>query len=269
MHSQIIHLRLVTCIAGFSAILLLFIFSWYFTKRMIIPLENNQKEQLIFTASASHELRSPLTVLRSGIEVLRQTKDPRERNHFLDLMYEESTHMQNLINSLLLLANADSRHMPLNMENCQPDSLLINIYEKYESIAIKKQIALSINLPEEFLPDCYCSREKITQAFSILMNNALSYTPSGGKICISLKFTKPYLVFSFSDTGCGIPDSEKNLIFKRFYRSEQSHTDKEHFGLGLCIAKEIVNAHKGKIWVEDNGSSTGSCFYVKLPISIT
>ena len=96
------------------------------------------------------------------------------------------------------------------------------------------------------------------------MDNALSYTPSGGKICISLKFIKPYLVFSFSDTGCGVPDNEKTLIFGRFYRSEHNHTDKEHFGLGLCIAKEIVSAHNGKIWVENNAYK-GSCFYVKLP----
>lgn len=268
MQSQIVNMRLVICFAGIAAILLLFIFSWHFTKRMIIPLEKSQKEQTLFIAAASHELRSPLTVLRSGIEVLRQTDDPGEQSHFLDLMYEESTHMQNLTNNLLLLANADSKHMPLDMQNCQPDGLLINIYEKYESIAAKKQIALSISLPEELLPDCYCSREKITQVFSILMDNALSYTHPGGEISISVQLVKPYLVFSFSDTGYGVPDEEKELVFKRFYRSGHSHsrTDKEHFGLGLCIAKEIVNAHKGKIWVEDN-TCKGSCFYVKLPVS--
>ena len=264
MQEQIVRLRLVTFLSGIAAMLFLFIFSWHFTKRMIIPLEKNQKEQALFTASASHELRSPLTVLRSGIEVLRQTKDPLQQEHFLDLMYEESTHMQNLINNLLLLTNADSEHIPLDMQSCQPDELLINIYEKYEAIAIKKQISLLINLPEEALPSCYCSRERITQVFSVLMDNALSYTSAGGKICISLKFAKPYIIFSFSDTGCGVPDNEKALIFGRFYRSEHNHTDKEHFGLGLCVAKEIVNAHKGKIWVEDNAYK-GSCFYVKLP----
>lgn len=262
----IANLRRIICLAACTAMVLLLIFSWYFTKRIIIPLENSQKQQILFIASASHELRSPLAVLRSGLEVLKTTANTEEQLHFIDLMTEESSRMQNLMNQMLLLANSDSGHLPVHMESCQPDGILLNIYEKYEPLALKKKISLSIALPEEILPDCCLDSERITQVFTILMDNALSYTPSGGKIALSLTFCKPAsLLFCFSDTGCGVPDEEKKRIFDRFYRSEKAHTDKEHFGLGLCIAKEIVSAHKGSIWAEDS-DGTGSRFFVRLPI---
>ncbi|MCI8770146.1 MAG: HAMP domain-containing histidine kinase [Lachnospiraceae bacterium] len=267
------NLRIIVCLAALAAIFLLFIFSWYFTKRIIIPLEESQKQQTLFIASASHELRAPLAVLRSGLEVLKNKITPAEQAHFIDLMTEESSHMQNLVNHMLLLANADSGHLPINPSAYQPDGILINIYEKYETLANKKNIVLFIDLPDELLPNCLCDIERITQVFTILMDNALSYTPAGGSIRLSLTLEPMHphgecLLFCFADTGCGVPETDKKLIFERFYRSEQVHTDKEHFGLGLCIAKEIVRAHKGNIWVEDHNGG-GSCFYVRLPAVFT
>lgn len=262
---QISHFRLIIALTDLAAVSLLFIFSWFFTRRMIIPLETTRQKQMHFIASASHELRAPLAVVHTGLEVLKKTDNPKEQEHFIDLMAEENSRMQKLISDMLLLAGADSGHLPIHQKNCQPDDILINVYEKYEALAEKKQIALSIELPEEMLPDCYCDKERMTQVFSILLDNALSYTPSGGRVCLSLTRHKNFFLFSFSDTGCGIEDSEKKLIFDRFYRSDHAHTDKMHFGLGLCIAKEIITAHQGRIWVEDSAGG-GSCFYVKLPV---
>lgn len=259
-------LRMLVCLAAITAILMLLIFSWHFTRRIIIPLENSQNQQTLFIASASHELRAPLAVLRSGLEVLKDTAASAKQAHFIDLMAEENQRMQNLIDHMLLLANADSGHLPIHMQACQPEEILLNIFEKYEPIAKNKQITLHIDLPEELFPDCYCDAERLTQVFTILMDNALSYTPPGGKISLSLTLHKASLLFRFSDTGCGVPEKEKERIFHRFYRSEKAHTDKEHFGLGLCIAKEIVTAHKGSIWVE-NQTGGGSCFSVMLPPS--
>jgi signal transduction histidine kinase len=114
------------------------------------------------------------------------TITPAEQAHFIDLMTEESSHMQNLVNHMLLLANADSGHLPINPSAYQPDGILINIYEKYETLANKKNIVLFIDLPDELLPNCLCDIERITQVFTILMDNALSYTPAGGSIRLSL-----------------------------------------------------------------------------------
>ncbi len=257
-------LLLIVCLAGMAAIILLFIFSWFFTRRMLIPLEHSRKRQMQFIASASHELRAPLSVMRAGLESLKKTDDPEEQGYFIAYMEEENGRMQNLVSDMLLLANADSDHLPLHMENCQPEELLLNIYEKYEIIARKKEIALSISLSEEIVPDCLCDREKILQVFSVLLDNALSYTPAGGRVCLSLSADKNTLRFFFSDTGCGIPEKERERIFDRFYRSDDAHADKAHFGLGLCIAKEIMEGHHGTIRVEDSKMG-GSCFVVELP----
>ena len=281
-HDRIWQLRLAVLLLGLAAISLLLDFSWLFTRRMIIPLEKSREKQVRFIASASHELRTPLAVLRSGLEVLEKTNDPAERSHFMELMTEESSHMQNLIEDMLFLANADSDHFPIHKTLCQPDELLLDAYEKFEPLATKKKITLSVELPDESseLPDCLCDRERITQVFSILLDNAITYTSettgstlhqqpscSTGKIRLSLRVTPDSLLFQFSDTGCGVPDAEKELIFDRFYRSDHSHTEKTHFGLGLCIAREIIDAHQGSIWVEDSADG-GSCFFVRLPFLI-
>lgn len=177
-NAQIGWLRLSICLVDLAAVFLLFLFSGNFTKRLLIPLKNSREQQTHFIAAASHELRAPLAVIRTGLDALKKSDDVSEQAHFINLMDEESIRMQNLISGMLLLANSDSGRMPLQKTSCQPDE-------------------------------------------------------------------------------------EKALIFSRFYRSDKARFDREHFGLGLSIAGEIVAAHGGKIWVEDN-PDIGSCFAVRL-----
>ena len=143
------------------------------------------------------------------------------------------------------------------------DTILLDAYEKYEPVAVKKQIQLQISLPEETLPDCTCDRERISQVLSILLDNALSYTPLDGKISLSLSFSQGHFLIEVSDNGPGVADGDKKHIFERFYRADNAHTKKEHFGLGLCVANEIIKAHKGKIWVEDR-VPCGASFFILL-----
>lgn len=263
--AEISRLRLMVCLAVLAALFLLLLFSWFFTGRMLVPLEDSRRKQMHFIAAASHELRAPLAVLQSGLEVLQKTDSKREQKRCVKYMEEESSRMQDLIRDLLLLANADSGHLSLQRKLCQPEELLLSAFEKYQPVAGKKEIAMSVSLPEDCIPDCSCDPQKITQVFSILLDNAISYTPCGGKISLSLVQKKNRLCFGFSDTGPGVPDREKEQIFDRFYRADQAHTDKSHFGLGLCIAKEIVQEHQGKLRVED-AKGGGSRFIVELPI---
>lgn len=261
---QIWSLRLFILGADILGLILLSFFSWFFTGKMLIPLEENRKKQTQFVASASHELRTPLAVMLSALEAIRKTDSKEEQTHFSKIMKEEGIRMEHLISDMLLLANSDSKHFHIQPNNCQPDLILLNVYEKYETLARRKSISLRISLPDELLSDCYCDMERMIQLLSILMDNALSYTPKGGTITLSLSVTSATKYrFSVADTGPGIADSEKNLVFERFYRSDNSRTDKEHFGLGLCIAKEIILAHKGKIWIEDN-TPCGTVFIVEF-----
>lgn len=267
---QILLQRLLFFAVDFVALLFLALFSWIFTGRMLLPLETSHRKQADFIAAASHELRSPLAVIRSGVEALQKTDDPALRRHFFQIIDEEGRRMQHLISDMLFLSRSDSRTFPVHLSRCQPDLLLLETYEKYALSARKKKLSLSIELPEERLPACRADPERAAQIFSILLDNAFSYTPEGGAVRLSLAADpgRALLLFRVTDNGPGVPDAEKTRIFDRFYRSQRSHTDKEHFGLGLCIASELARAHRGKLWVED-APGGGAVFTLALPAART
>ena len=182
-------------------------------------------------------------------------------------MSEETVHMKRLIDDMLLLANSDADTLTIKPEACQPDLLLLDTYEKFETLAKKNGLHLILTLPEEILPDCFCDIHRTEQIFSIIVDNALCYTPSGGKVTLSCHAENEMLCFLFEDTGCGISEEKKSHIFERFYRADDAHTDREHFGLGLCIAKELTEKQNGNIQVVDAPIS-GSCFMVQLPCAL-
>lgn len=243
-------------------ILFLGIFFWFFTWRMIQPLIKSRQKQAEFIASASHELRSPLTVMLSALSAMEYAS-PEEAVHFSKTIKQEGTRMGRLIDDMLTLSGTDSSHFTMQKTDVELDTLLLSSYEKFESMARKKSIFLSIALPDGLVPPCHCDKERIEQVLSILLDNALCYTPSGGRIHLSLEVSSDKFILRVSDSGIGIPDSEKQAVFDRFYRCDKSHKDKEHFGLGLCIAQEIIHMHRGKIWVEDTPGG-GSDFVVIL-----
>lgn len=264
---QMLSLRIIVIIANIAAFLLLFLFFHFFIRKMLEPVETAQKKQTQFIASASHELRTPLAVVRSGLESVEKCSNEEERNHFLHLMSEETVHMKRLIDDMLLLANSDADTLTIKPEACQPDLLLLDTYEKFEPLAKKNGLHLILTLPEEILPDCFCDIHRTEQIFSIIVDNALCYTPSGGKVTLSCHAENEMLCFLFEDTGCGISEEKKSHIFERFYRADDAHTDREHFGLGLCIAKELTEKQNGNIQVVDAPIS-GSCFMVQLPCAL-
>lgn len=261
---QVVNQRLLFGASSLSAILLLGIFCWYFTGRMLAPVAKNHQKQVDFVSAASHELRAPLAVILSGTEALEKAESDADRAHFLGLIQQEGIRMQHLISDLLFLARSDSNQLPMHSEIFQPELLLLDIYEQFEALARKKKLSLRLCLSNKQPPSCWCDPERLTQLFTILLDNAFSYTPPGGQITLSLQVSTALLCFSVSDTGCGIPDDQKELIFNRFHRVDTSHSDKQHFGLGLCLAREIASAHHGRLWVEDSAEG-GSRFLFTLP----
>lgn len=247
------------------AFVLLFLFSWFFTGKIIKPLEENRKKQTEFIAAASHELRAPLSVMLSGVSALEKAQG-LEAAHFREMITSEGRRMSKLIGEMLTLAKSDAKAWKLCFEQVDADTILLDIYEKFEPFAKEKNRYLHITLEEDYYPAVSCDAEKIEQVLSIFVDNALSYIPEGEHITLCLSIKQNKLVFCVADTGVGVPASEKERIFDRFYRSESSHTDKKHFGLGLCIAKEIVEQHKGHIWVEDNVPH-GAKFCFSLPVT--
>ncbi|WP_322173590.1 sensor histidine kinase [Acutalibacter caecimuris] len=260
---QIFHQRAMFAVIVFTGAIALAIFAWFFTGKMLIPLEESQRKQAQFVASASHELRSPLTVMLSNLSALEKA-GPDEQARFRENIRAEGHRMSRLIDDMLALANADSHSWSLQRTPVALDTLTLDIYERFCGPAREKGIQFSAALPEEDIPLFPCDPDRITQALAVLLDNALSYTPTGGSVGLRLaRQANGRYCFSVADTGPGIPDREKENIFLRFYRCDASRQDREHFGLGLCVAREIAGLHRGRLWVED-APGGGAVFHLLL-----
>ncbi len=265
---QILRQRLSFLVTISFALLAIWLFAWFFTGRLLSPIEENRKKQNQFIAAASHELRTPLAVILSCAESdtihAGDTKSAEPSSRPMSIIQNEALRMRRLLEDLLILSSHDSGTLSIQKSSVWLDTLLLNAYEAFEPMAKVNHIRMSVTLPDDTVPPCNCDKERIYQVLAILLHNALSYTPEGGEISLSLEFTSKYFILSVSDNGPGIPDTEKQKIFDRFYRSEKSRSSKEHFGLGLSIAFEIISLHHGTISVSD-AKGGGAVFVVKLP----
>lgn len=244
--------------------------SWFFIGKALQPAKDAEEKQKRFIAAASHELRSPLAVINSTLFLLADDS-PKQKQliHYIDT---ECKRMSRLIGDMLLLYTADSKTWSLRLETVEMDSVVIDSYGSFLSLCRQKGIHLKLDLPESVVPLIEGDRQRLEQVLAILIDNAVSYSPSNTDITIKLyteisnkPYNSEYIILEVNDQGRGIPDEIKPHIFDRFYCADYSHSNKEHFGLGLSIAKEIIEMHKGKIKVEDNIPS-GTCFKIELPI---
>lgn len=165
-----------------------------------------------------------------------------------------------------LLARIYCRAISIHKESTFINNLLIESYEKFENLAAQKKILIDFHLPDVLIPEVDCDPERISQVFTVLLDNAISYTPQGGTIQVAVSLQTNHVIISVADNGPGIPDESKEKIFHRFYRCDNSRTDKNHFGLGLSIAKEIIDLHNGTIAAVDSPIG-GAKFIVTLPLN--
>lgn len=260
---QLTYQRIAFGVMVCLAIIAMTLFFWFLIKKLLYPLEENRRKQTEFVAAASHELRSPLTVILTSIQALESSKE-EERGKFISVIKNEGDRMARLIGDMLSLANADNHSWSILNSPCELDTLILDTYEKYDPIFRQKGIHFSAKLPEEELELCQCDNSRINQVLGILLDNAVSYVPAYGTVCIELSEDEKAFQIIVSDNGPGIPDKEKELIFERFYRVDLSRGGKQHFGLGLCIAKEIIVLHRGTITVKDTKGG-GATFFIRLP----
>lgn len=229
------------------------------------PVEASIRSQKNFIASASHELNSPLTVIQTNTEAIQslQLNDHRIEQK-LEIIDKECRLMSNLIKNMLSLASSDAGSWNMNPTEINVDSLLIETWEAFQCLCAQKEIILELELSDDDYPVLTSDKERVAQVLGILLDNAINYSEKGSKIQLQCENDKGWLLFSVIDHAIGINDSEKEKVFERFYRADQSRSKKEHFGLGLCIAKEIVQLHHGIITLEDTPGG-GCTFRVKLP----
>ena len=230
------------------------------------PTESALQSQKEFIASASHELKSPLAVFLSSAECIGsdETLSTENKQH-TEIIDSECLRMSKLVQDLLLLSSIDANTWTLNKSNIDVDTLLINTYEKYEPICRQKGIHFKLNTTDELFPALNADIDRINQILSIFIDNAISYSSSGSEICVDAVVSKNMMIFSIIDHGTGIKDTDKPFIYDRFYCADKSRTQKEHYGLGLSIAKELVEMHKGMIELSDTLGG-GCTFKISLPL---
>ncbi len=220
-----------------------------------------------FSGDASHELRTPITVMRTRVELaLRHPRTPGENQDTLEQLHSELIQASNLLDNLMLLARADSGAEQLRIAPANIEDALHEVLAQAAPLAGEKGVALHSALPGHAVWIA-ADRSMLQRLFLILIDNAVKYTPASGRVSVELTTMNGSATVSVKDTGIGIPEDELPRIFDRFYRVDKARTRQAGgAGLGLSIGRWIAEAHGGSIRVESR-SGEGAKFEVVLPVA--
>jgi len=220
-----------------------------------------------FVAAVSHELRTPLTSIYGFAATLLRQDIPfgeEERRTFLGYIASESERLTEIVDELLNVARLDAGDLQVELGRIDVGSVVSEVVGTVEESDVLDGHRFEIDLPDEPLA-AEADRDKVRQVFSILVENALRYSPQGGKVTVGARRNDDRVEVRVVDEGMGIPAAERERIFRKFYRAESAARDgAAGTGLGLFIAKELVNAMGGRIWV-DSTEGQGSSFAFELP----
>lgn len=250
---------------GLLSVGLVFLISLFLASKAVRPIKNSWEKQTVFIADASHELRTPLAVVKSNLEIVLENENETvgSQSKWLGNIQNELERMNKLVDDLLFLARADAEdEMP--KEHFDLSGLMHKVYNAFLPLAQKKGLNLILNTKDKAV--LYGNEFRIKQLITILLDNAIKYTDSGGSVELRLESGANTFQLSVRDTGEGIPKEHIGKIFDRFYRVDKSRSRSfGGSGLGLAIAKCIVNEHKGTINVVSEVSK-GTVFTVSLPV---
>jgi len=225
-----------------------------------------EKEQQQFIADVSHELRTPLTVLRGSLEVVLEEDRPvEEYREAIGNALLEVRHLTRLSQNLLFLARGQSGRVTLSFANVDLVRFVSEVIRDLMPAAADRELELSVDVPGEAVR-AFIDSDRMQQVLHNLLENAIRYTHPGGKIRVRLTSRPSEASIEVSDTGIGIPPQDLPFVFERFFRSDRARRAYQGgSGLGLSIARWIVEAHKGTIAVESEVGK-GTTFTVRLPL---
>jgi signal transduction histidine kinase len=248
------------------------------------PAKRAWKEQKDFFDNASHELRTPITVISSVAELIKKeaagesggsgsSGSSSESAHWVDVLSNEAENARRLVDALMFIARADARRIRIEKKIVRLDMLSLETYISMEALAVERGVSFSefnSELPPELKPRCEevllrGDEDTLRRLISVLLKNAVENTDKGGTVSVSCYTEKNKAVLAVGDTGRGISKSESKKIFDRFYRASGARQSEGNSGIGLSVASWIVKKHNGSISVK-SAVGEGSVFTVKLPM---
>ncbi len=235
----------------------------YMARRAVRPVQESFDRQRAFIADASHELKTPLTLIRADTEVLqRGLTDPDDRE-LADDVLTETEHMSAILYNLLTAARLDAGVLDMSVEPFNLSEVLAEVVERFRALAASKEIRLEAQVPGKLL--VHGDRARTGQILAALLDNALRHTPSGGDVVATAKPWVRWAEVTVTDTGPGIAPEHLPYIFDRFYRAPTGRTrESGGAGLGLSIACDLARAQKGDLKAE-NAKDGGAVFRLTMP----
>ncbi|WP_150269898.1 sensor histidine kinase [Paenibacillus tepidiphilus] len=251
-------------VVGVVMLIILYFSSRYFANRSIRPVQEAFTKQKQFIADASHELKTPLAVIGTNTEVLLGNPDDtiRQQSKWLHYIRSETQRMAKLTSDLLYLTEMDDSRTSMIHAPFDISEAVENIMLTMEAVIFEKNVALDYDIQPHL--SVHGSSEQIKQVVMILLDNAVKYSGPGGKVTLSLDKQHNEVVLAVSNTGEGIAPEHLTRIFDRFYRTDTSRSRKQGgHGLGLAIARSIVEQHRGRIYAKSVPGESAT-FYVHL-----
>lgn len=238
---------IVLCIFLLFGGLILFTFSSRIISRWLTqPIEDMISSEKKFISNASHELKTPLAVIRANTQLLQ--KEISADNKHLEYIHQETERMIVLVNKMLTLVRLDTAQNQAQPKRFRVDEALYDIIYPMESVAYEKKIRMTVDIQKEMYIDGI--EDQIQNLLSILLNNAISYTPEYGEIVIRAYIQAKKFYLKISNSGDPIPEEIRDRLFERFFRADEAREDNGHYGLGLSIASNIAANHGGRIRVD-------------------
>jgi signal transduction histidine kinase len=233
--------------------------------QMSLELQQATQARQQMTADIAHDLRSPLSVITGYAEALSDGKLPGSPEVF-NILLQETKHLDHLVDDLRLLSLADAGELSLSLQPASPCDLLERVAARHAVAARQRQLSLQVDAGKD-LPLVHVDMERMSQVLDNLIQNAFRYTSEGGQVLLAATGLDGQVEITVSDTGKGISPADLPHVFDRFYRGDKSRQGNGESGLGLAIAKSIVEAHHGEIKVESQ-SGQGAKFTITLQVYI-
>ena len=252
-----------SCLAIFFVAMTLFLgISILLSHWVIKPVAKAWDQQRQFVADASHELKTPLSVIMANAELMQGEETSEEdRKTYSGNILGVTYQMRSLVENMLEMARVDNGTVKLNFECVDFSELVSDAALSFQLLYEEKGMGLQCAVPEAV--EIHGSEQHLYQVLDVLLDNALKYSVPGGMVSVDLVSTGKTCVLSVASPGEPISKEDLKNIFKRFYRADKARAMNGSYGLGLAIAESIVEAHKGKIWAESGGGY--NTFYVQLP----